>query len=67
MWTATFYLQGAVSQWYYRWEKNHGVPDWKAFVDGVHKRFGPPSGATPSASSLIASARDPSTTTSINS
>jgi len=42
VWTATFYLQGAVSQWYYRWEKNHGVPDWKAFVDGVHKRFAPP-------------------------
>jgi len=41
VWTATFYLQGAASQWYYRWEKNHGVPDWKTFVDGVHKRFAP--------------------------
>jgi len=36
-----FYLQGAASQWYYRWEKNHGIPDWKTFVDGVHKRFAP--------------------------
>ena len=47
VWTATFYLQGAASQWYYRWEKNHGVPSWKDFVDGVNKRFGPPLRSNP--------------------
>jgi len=47
VWTASFYLQGAANQWYYRWEKNHGVPEWKAFIDGVQERFGPPVRSNP--------------------
>jgi len=36
------YLDGAASQWYYRLEKNQGVPSWTQFVDGINRRFGPP-------------------------
>lgn len=47
VWTATFYLEGAAGQWYYRLEKNRGVPTWPDFVDGVNKRFGPPVRSNP--------------------
>jgi len=39
--TASFYMDGAAEQWYYRLEQNHGVPTWPQFVDLVNKRFGP--------------------------
>jgi hypothetical protein len=29
---ASFYLDGVVGQWYYRWEKNEGVPSWAKFT-----------------------------------
>lgn len=38
--TASFYMEGASQQWYYRLEKNTGVPSWARFVEGVNKRFG---------------------------
>lgn len=34
-------MEDAAGQWYYRLEKNRGVPTWPAFVEGVNKRFGP--------------------------
>ncbi|CAN6198913.1 unnamed protein product [Urochloa humidicola] len=48
VWTASYYLKGAASQWYYRFEKNKGaVPTWPEFVDAVNKRFGPPVRSNP--------------------
>jgi len=45
--TASFYLDGAASQWYYHLEKNQGVPSWTQFVDGINRRFGPPLRSNP--------------------
>ena len=45
--TASFYLDGAAGQWYYRLEKNQGVPSWSQFVDGINRRFGPPLRSNP--------------------
>jgi len=45
--TASFYLDGAAAQWYYRLEKNQGVPSWTNFVDGINRRFGPPLRSNP--------------------
>jgi len=45
--TASFYLDGAAAQWYYRLEKNQGVPSWTQFVDGINRRFGPPLRSNP--------------------
>jgi hypothetical protein len=45
--TASFYLDGAASQWYYRLEKNQGVPSWTQFVDGINRRFRPPLRSNP--------------------
>ena len=45
--TASFYLDGAAGQWYYRLEKNQGVPSWTHFVDGINRRFGPPLRSNP--------------------
>ncbi|XP_039778416.1 uncharacterized protein LOC120645728 [Panicum virgatum] len=44
---ASFYLDGADGQWYYRLEKNQGVPSWSQFVDGFNRRFGPPLRSNP--------------------
>ncbi|CAO2194421.1 unnamed protein product [Urochloa humidicola] len=40
--TATYYLDGTAQQWYYRLERNRGIPTWPQFVDFVTRRFGPP-------------------------
>ena len=45
--TASFYLDGAAAQWYYRLEKNQGVPSWTNFIDGINRRFGPPLRSNP--------------------
>jgi len=45
--TASFYLDGAAGQWYYRLKKNQGVPSWSQFVDGINRRFGPPLRSNP--------------------
>jgi hypothetical protein len=37
-----FYMTGDVAQWYALVERNHGTPDWAAFVKLVNQRFGPP-------------------------
>jgi hypothetical protein len=47
VWTAAFYLKGAASQWYFRLEKNQGELSWPDFVDGVNKRFNPPTRSNP--------------------
>jgi hypothetical protein len=47
VWTAAFYLEGAASQWYFRLEKNQGESSWPDFIDGVKKRFGPPTRSNP--------------------
>jgi hypothetical protein len=48
VWTASFYMEGAAQQWYYRLEKNgNGAPTWDKFVAGVNKRFGPPVRSNP--------------------
>jgi hypothetical protein len=48
VWTTSFYLDGAASQWYYSWEKNLGsAPSWEEFFAGVNRRFGPPDRANP--------------------
>ncbi|KAJ1296380.1 hypothetical protein BS78_01G295900 [Paspalum vaginatum] len=42
VWVASFYMEGAASQWYYRLEKNRdGPPTWPQLVEAVNKRFGP--------------------------
>lgn len=48
--TASFYLEDAAGQWYYRLEKNQGTPTWPLFVEAVIRHFGPPCAATPLAS-----------------
>lgn len=48
VWTASFYMEGAAQQWYYRLEKNSGgAPTWDKFVEGVNKHFGPPVRSNP--------------------
>lgn len=42
VWTASFYLEGAAHQWYYRLQKNQGAPTWTKFVEAINMRFGPP-------------------------
>ena len=42
MWLAAFYMSGDAQQWYHQLEKNHGRPEWTAFVAAVNLRFGPP-------------------------
>lgn len=42
MWTASFYLEAAASQWYYPLEKNRGsAPTWPKFIQSITKCFGP--------------------------
>ncbi|CAO2197162.1 unnamed protein product [Urochloa humidicola] len=45
--TATYYLEGAVQQWYYRLERNCGMPSWPDFVTAVNRRFSPPTRSNP--------------------
>jgi len=40
-------MEGPAQQWYYRLERNQGVPTWQQFVDGVNRRFGPPVRSNP--------------------
>lgn len=47
VWTASFYMKGAASKWFYRLEKNHDTPSWANFVTGVNKRFDPPERSNP--------------------
>jgi hypothetical protein len=42
VWYVAFYLDGDAQQWYFRLERNQGVPTWDRFVDLVSRRFGPP-------------------------
>jgi hypothetical protein len=39
---AAFYMTGDAAQWYALVERNHGTPDWAAFIKLVNQRFGPP-------------------------
>jgi hypothetical protein len=39
---AAFYMTGDAAQWYALIERNHGTPDWAAFVKLVNQRFGSP-------------------------
>lgn len=41
VWLASYHLTGAAQQWYYRLERNQGVPSWPCFMDHVNLRFGP--------------------------
>jgi len=45
--TASYYMEGTAQQWYYRLERNRGVPTWPQFVDFVNRRFGPPVRSNP--------------------
>jgi hypothetical protein len=47
VWTASFYMEGPAQQWYYRLERNQGVPTWQQFVTSVNRRFGPPVRSNP--------------------
>ena len=40
-------MEGPAQQWYYRLERNQGVPTWQQFVTGVNRRFGPPVRSNP--------------------
>lgn len=42
VWLASYHMTGVAQQWYYRLERNQGVPSWPRFVDHVNLRFGPP-------------------------
>jgi len=37
-----YYLEGPAQQWYFRLERNRGVPTWPHFVDFINRLFGPP-------------------------
>ena len=45
--TASYYMEGTAQQWYYRLERNRGVPTWPQFIDFVNRRFGPPVRSNP--------------------
>jgi len=40
-WTASFYLHETAARWYFRLERNCGVPSWPEFVQAINRRFGP--------------------------
>jgi hypothetical protein len=44
---AAFHLKDDAQQWYYRLERNQGVPTWERFIDLVSRRFGPPACSNP--------------------
>ncbi|CAO2189932.1 unnamed protein product [Urochloa humidicola] len=45
--TATYYLDAAAQQWYFRLERNRGMPTWPDFVTAVNRLFGPPTRSNP--------------------
>lgn len=47
VWIASFYLDGAAQQWYYRLEHNRGVPTWAQFEAGINRCFDPPIRSNP--------------------
>jgi len=47
VWTASFYMSDTAQRWYYRLERNRGIPTWPDFVDLVSRRFGPPIRSNP--------------------
>ena len=47
VWLASFYMEGDAQLWYYRLERNQGVPTWPRFVELVNLRFGPPTRSNP--------------------
>jgi hypothetical protein len=46
-WYASYYLEGDAQQWYFRLERNQGVPTWEHFVDLVSRRFRLPERSNP--------------------
>jgi hypothetical protein len=42
VWLASFYMQGAAQQWYYRLERNQGTPTGTCFTKLANDRFAPP-------------------------
>ena len=47
VWTASFYMSDTAQRWYFRLERNRGIPTWPDFVDLVSRRFGPPIRSNP--------------------
>jgi len=47
VWLASFYMEGAAQDWYYRLEQNHGAPTWPDFVDKIQRAFGTPARSNP--------------------
>jgi hypothetical protein len=47
VWLATFYMQGAAQQWYYRLERNQGTLTWTHFTELTNVCFGPPTHSNP--------------------
>jgi hypothetical protein len=47
VWLASFYMDGDAQQWYFRVERNQGVPSWARFTDLVSRRFGSPARSNP--------------------
>jgi hypothetical protein len=42
VWMAALHLEGAVAEWYYALEWDHGILSWPHFSDFVNMRFRPP-------------------------
>jgi len=40
-------MEGPAQQWYYRLERNQGVPTWQQFADGINRCFEPPVRSNP--------------------
>jgi hypothetical protein len=40
-------MDGDAQQWYFRVERNQGVPSWARFTDLVSRRFGSPARSNP--------------------
>jgi hypothetical protein len=47
VWLAAFYMDGDAQAWYFRLERNQGVPSWERFSDLLARRFGPPARINP--------------------
>ena len=42
-----FYMSDTAQRWYFRLERNRGIPTWPDFVDLVSCRFAPPLRSNP--------------------
>ena len=42
VWTVSLHLDGVVSEWYFKLERDYGMISWARFAEYLNLRFGPP-------------------------